>query len=51
MVVNLGWVKDGHFDKVEEEIRTLKQATGDRTLKVIVETCYLTEKKSSFARL
>ena len=45
MVLNLGWVKDGHFDKVEEEIRTLKQATGDRILKVIVETCYLTEEE------
>ena len=45
MVVNLGWVKDGLFDKVEEEIRTLKQVTGDKILKVIVETCYLTEEE------
>ena len=42
MVVNLGWVKDGAFDKVEEEIAQLKQVAGQRILKVIVETCYLT---------
>lgn len=43
MVVNLGDVKNGDFDAVTEEIRTLKQASGDKILKVIVETCYLTE--------
>ncbi len=43
MVVNLGWVKDGLFDKVTEEIRKVKEACGDKVLKVIVETCYLTE--------
>jgi deoxyribose-phosphate aldolase len=43
MVVNLGDVKNGDFDKVTEEIRTLKKAAGDAVLKVIIETCYLTE--------
>lgn len=43
MVVNISDVKNGDFDKVEEEIRTLKAACGDHILKVIIETCYLTE--------
>ena len=43
MVVNLGDVKDGLFNKITEEICTLKNAVGDLILKVIVETCYLTE--------
>ena len=43
MVINLGWVKDGRFDLVEEEIRTLKTACGEKVLKVIIETCLLTE--------
>ena len=43
MVVNLGDVKSGAFDKVTEEIRAVKQAAGSRILKVIIETCYLTE--------
>ena len=49
MVINIGWVKDGKFDCVEEEIRTLKkavkQAVGDKILKVIIETCLLTEEE------
>lgn len=43
MVINLGDVKNGDYGKVEEEIRRLKQAVGDKILKVIIETCYLTE--------
>ena len=43
MVVNLGDVKSGAFDKVTEEIRAVKQAADSRILKVIIETCYLTE--------
>lgn len=43
MVINLGDVKNGEFDKVTEEIRALKGVTGKHILKVIVETCYLTE--------
>lgn len=45
MVINLGWVKDGRFDLVEKEIRTLKDACGDNVLKVIIETCLLTEEE------
>lgn len=45
MVVNISDVKNGLFDKVEEEIRTLKKACGDHILKVIIETCYLTEEE------
>lgn len=43
MVINLGYVKDGQFDKVTEEIRKLKEVCGNHILKVIIETCYLTE--------
>ncbi|MBQ7933249.1 MAG: deoxyribose-phosphate aldolase [Lachnospiraceae bacterium] len=43
MVVNIADVKNGNFDNVEEEIRTLKKACGEHILKVIIETCYLTE--------
>lgn len=45
MVVNISDVKNGLYDKVEQEIRTLKRACGDHILKVIVETCYLTEEE------
>ena len=43
MVVNLGWVKDQLWDKVLEEIQAVKRACGELILKVIVETCLLTE--------
>nr|WP_300833945.1 deoxyribose-phosphate aldolase [uncultured Acetatifactor sp.] len=45
MVVNIGDVKTGDFDKVETEIHTLKEACGEHVLKVIIETCYLTEEE------
>lgn len=45
MVINLGWVKDNRFDLVEQEIRTLKAACGTKILKVIIETCLLTEEE------
>ena len=45
MVINIGWVKDGRFDCIEEEIRTLKKACGAKILKVIIETCLLTEEE------
>ena len=45
MVINIGMVKDKKYDTVEDEIRLLKQETGDKILKVIVETCYLTEEE------
>ncbi|MCD8363814.1 MAG: deoxyribose-phosphate aldolase [Lachnospiraceae bacterium] len=43
MVVNIGWVKDGRFDLVEQEIRALKAVAGEKILKVIIETCLLTD--------
>lgn len=45
MVINLGWVKDRAYEKVAQEIRTLKNACGDKILKVIIETCLLTEEE------
>lgn len=43
MVINIGWVKQGRFDLIENEIRTLKAACGEKILKVIIETCLLTD--------
>lgn len=43
MVINISDVKNGRYEKVEEEIRTVKNACGQHVLKVIVEACYLTE--------
>ena len=45
MVINICWVKNGEYDRVEEEIRALKNACGDKVLKVIIETCYLTKEE------
>ena len=42
MVINLGWLKDKKYDLIEKEIRTLKEACGEKILKVIIETCFLT---------
>ena len=43
MVIKLGWVKDGELNRVLEEIRAVKAACRGKVLKVIVETCLLTE--------
>ncbi len=45
MVINIAAVKNGDWHYVTEEIRALRQATGKHILKVIVETCYLTEEE------
>ncbi len=45
MVINVGWVKEKRYDLVEEEIRCLKRACGDKILKVIIETCLLTDEE------
>lgn len=45
MVVNLTDVKNGNFDAVKSEIKALKYVCGQKILKVIVETCYLTEEE------
>ena len=43
MVINIGFVKDGRFDEVLSEINAVKKACKGRLLKVIIETCLLTE--------
>lgn len=43
MVINIGDVKDGRFDAVEDEIRQIHEACGGHILKVIIETALLTE--------
>lgn len=45
MVINIGDVKNKDYDKVEKEIALLKETVGDKILKVIIETCYLTEEE------
>ena len=45
MVVNISDVKNGNYDAVQAEIAALKKITGDKILKVIIETCYLTEEE------
>ncbi len=45
MVINVGEVKAGHFDAVLDELRVLKSACGDKVLKVIIETCLLTDEE------
>lgn len=45
MVINIGWLKDKKYDLIEKEIRTLKEACADKILKVIIETCFLTEEE------
>ncbi len=43
MVINIGEVKAGHFEAVENEIAIIKAACGKKILKVIIETCLLTD--------
>ena len=45
MVINLGLLKSGNYELVTEEIRQIKACCGDRILKVIIETCLLTEEE------
>ena len=45
MVINVAKLKDGEFKYVENEIRQIKEAIGDNVLKVIIETCYLTDEE------
>lgn len=45
MVINIGWLKDKKYDLVEEEIRRLKGVCGENILKVIIETCLLSEEE------
>ena len=45
MVINVAKLKDGEFEYVENEILQIKEAIGDNVLKVIIETCYLTDEE------
>ncbi|HAN44663.1 MAG TPA: deoxyribose-phosphate aldolase, partial [Ruminococcaceae bacterium] len=43
MVINIGWLKDKKYADIENEIKQIKQVCQDKILKVIVETCMLTD--------
>ncbi len=45
MVINVGWLKDGKDDLVENDIREVKKACSGKLLKVIIETCLLTDEE------
>ena len=45
MVINIGFLKDGKYEEVENEIRAIHEACDGRILKVIIETCLLTEEE------
>lgn len=45
MVINVGFLKDGRYEEVEEEIRKIHEACDGKILKVIIETCLLTEEE------
>ena len=45
MVINIGWIKDGLYDQQLDEIRQIQAACRGRILKVIIETCLLTDEE------
>ena len=45
LVINVGWLKDGKYDLVENDIREVKKACAGKLLKVIIETCLLTDEE------
>ena len=49
MVINIGFLRDGDYDAVENEIREIKNTIGEKVLKVIVETCYLSNEEIKIA--
>ncbi|GIM55119.1 deoxyribose-phosphate aldolase [Capnocytophaga cynodegmi] len=49
MVINVGLLKSGEVDKVREEIAQIKKVCGNNVLKVILETCYLTDEEKRLA--
>mgnify|MGYP001021296429 CR=1 FL=1 len=49
MVINIGFLKAGKYDLVEDEIKRIKRVVGKNVLKVIVETCYLTDEEKKIA--
>ena len=52
MVINVGWAKDGKYNEILDEIKQVKEACKDKILKVIIETCLLTdEEKKELCRI
>lgn len=49
MVLNVGWLKDGKYEQVSEDIFAVKKAIGNKVLKVILETCYLIDEEKKKA--
>ena len=47
MVINIGWAKEKKFDLIKEEIKAIKNACGDKILKVIIETCLLSDEEKT----
>ena len=45
MVINIGFLKDKRYDDIEQEIRKIHEACSGKTLKVIIETCLLTDEE------
>ena len=45
MVINIGWAKEGKFDAIRDEIAAVKESCGGKLLKVIIETCLLTDEE------
>ena len=45
MVINIGWAKEGRWEDILEEIKAIKASCAGRILKVIIETCLLTEEE------
>lgn len=45
MVINIGWLKDKKYDNLLEEIKSVKRSCGNKILKVIIETCLLTDEE------
>ena len=45
MVINIGWLKDKRYDDILNEIKQIKSVCGERVLKVIIETCLLTDEE------
>lgn len=47
MVINIGWLKDKKFEDIEKEIKAIKNVCGNKILKVIIETCLLTDEEKA----
>ena len=45
MVINIGWAKEGKWEEITSEIAAIKDACGDKILKVIIETCLLSDQE------